>query len=127
MSMHSKVDKLGATISGACAVHCAITPLLITLGPLLGLSFLTDRRFETAIILLALGLASISLAWGFAKKHRQFLPLGIMLFGIAAISIAQFELLEFPEPALMAFGGLSIAVSHIVNARLCEGCNDCNH
>lgn len=127
MSVHRAIDKIGATISSACAVHCAFAPLLITLGPLLGISFLFDKRIETALILTTFGLASLSLGWGFVKKHQEFLPLGLLSLGIALISIAQFGLLELPEPALMALGGLSITVSHLVNAKLCKSCHSCSH
>lgn len=127
MSVHGTMDKLGATISGACAAHCALAPLLITLAPLLGISFILDKRFETAMILVAVGLASLSIGWGFVKKHRRFLPLGVFLLGLALIAIAQFGFFALPEPAFMALGGLSIAASHLVNARLCKHCDDCSH
>lgn len=127
MSVHRTIDKVGIALSSACAVHCAAAPILITLAPLVGLGAIVDHKYESVLILITFGLASLSVGWGFVKTHRQFLPLGILLLGIALISLAELSLIDFPSPALMALGGLSIAVSHFINARLCKTCHDCDH
>ena len=44
------LDKAGATASLACAVHCALMPLVVTLLPLVGLGFLADERTEWALL-----------------------------------------------------------------------------
>ena len=67
------LDKLGIAISSICAVHCAVAPILITLAPLIGLGFIFEEKFETTIILVSLGLAFLSLVWGFYKDHKKFL------------------------------------------------------
>lgn len=119
------MDQIGATLSLVCSVHCAAAPILITVAPLIGLGFIFDSNFETMLILTTCGLASLSIAWGFYKKHRRFLPLGILLLGVSIIALKYAEIEAFPEPLLMFLGGVSIATSHIINSKLCNSCNTC--
>ncbi len=113
--------------STLCAIHCALTPLLITLAPLVGLGFLFEERFETIFIMVTVGLAFLSIAWGFMKKHRSFEPFYLLLLGASLLYLAHH--LEhthhpisdyLPHPILMAAGGLSIATSHFFNLKLCH-------
>jgi len=121
------IDKIGMAASSICAVHCALAPLLITLAPLIGLGFIFDEKFETIVIMVTMGLAFLSLTWGWYQNHRNFMPLYILLLGCSLISLAKIPLVEFlPEPLLMALGGLSIAISHFINLKLCNHCEDCH-
>ncbi|MCE2928126.1 MAG: MerC domain-containing protein [Candidatus Caenarcaniphilales bacterium] len=121
------LDRIGMAASSICAVHCALAPLLITLAPLVGLGFVFEERFETIIIMVTLGLAFLNISWSFYKQHRNFAPFYGLLLGSAVISIAQMGHWEefFPEPIMMAFGGLSIAISHYINIKLCNHCDTC--
>ena len=120
------LDKIGMAISSACAVHCALAPILITVAPLIGLGFIFEEKFETTIILVSLGLAFLSLVWGFYKDHRKFEPLYLLLLGACFIYLSRLESIALPEPLLMALGGLSIAASHFINMKLCNHCNTCH-
>ena len=119
------LDKLGMAISSVCAVHCALAPILITVAPLVGLGFIFDEKFETIIILVSLGLAFLSLVWGFYKEHRKFEPLYLLLLGACFIYLSRLETIALPEPLLMFCGGLSIAASHFINMKLCNHCHSC--
>lgn len=120
-------DKIGATVSGACAVHCAIAPLALTLAPLMGINVIFGESFESFLILTSFALASLTIGFSLVKKHRKFLPLLIFLLGAALVSLAQLGLTTLPEPALMTLGGLSIMLSHFVNLRFCKSCKTCSH
>ena len=120
------LDKLGMAVSSICAVHCALAPILITVAPLIGLGFIFDEKFETIIILVSLGLAFLSLVWGFYKEHRKFEPLYLLLLGACLIYLSRLENIVLPEPLLMALGGLSIAASHFINMKLCKHCHSCD-
>jgi hypothetical protein len=119
------LDKLGIAISSICAVHCAVAPILITLAPLIGLGFIFEEKFETTIILVSLGLAFLSLVWGFYKDHKKFEPLFLLLLGACFIYLSRLEAITLPEPLLMTLGGLSIALSHFINMKLCNHCHSC--
>ena len=61
---HELADTTGACLSVACAVHCLAMPLLVAVLPLIGLGFLANESAELVLILVAIGLAVGSLAWG---------------------------------------------------------------
>lgn len=121
------LDKVGMAASSLCAVHCALAPILITVAPLVGLGFVFEERFETIFIMGSLGIAFLSLVWGFYKSHRKFEPLYLLLLGAALIGISRMDapFSFLPEPVLMACGGLSIAISHYINLKLCNHCEVC--
>ncbi len=123
----SILDKLGMAASSICAAHCALAPILITLAPLIGLGFVFEEKFETTVILVSLGLAFLSLVWGFYKEHRKFEAIYLLLLGCAFIYLSRIDhvLSYLPEPFLMTCGGLSIASSHFINMKLCLHCDDC--
>lgn len=130
MSLHATMDRIGTMVATVCSVHCALAPVLITLAPLLGLGFLFNESFETTLILMSFGLAFLSLIWGFYKKHRKFLPFFILMLGTVLISLSRFGFVAdmmLPEPLLMGLGGLSIAISHRINLKLCKLCETCEH
>ena len=54
-------DRLGATASFLCAIHCAALPFVLAVLPLLGLSFLADHRFERGFVMFACALALTAL------------------------------------------------------------------
>lgn len=126
--MRSTLDKIGIAASSICALHCALAPILITVAPLIGLGFIFEERFETIFILASLGIAFLSLVWGFYKSHRKFEPLYLLLLGASLIGISRMEtpFSFLPEPLLMACGGLSIAISHYINLKLCNHCSSCD-
>lgn len=54
----SRLDRLGAGVSFACAIHCAIMPFVIALMPFIGYTFLADERLENIIVGLSVALAA---------------------------------------------------------------------
>jgi hypothetical protein len=48
----SKWDRAGILVSGACAIHCAVLPLLAGLLPVVGLPHFTDERTEWWVVAL---------------------------------------------------------------------------
>ncbi|MGH8115222.1 MAG: MerC domain-containing protein [Rhodanobacteraceae bacterium] len=55
------VDRVGATASFACAVHCVALPFVLALLPLVGLGFLAGHTFERVFVACAALLASASI------------------------------------------------------------------
>lgn len=121
------VDRLGAGLSVACAIHCAIQPFLLVVLPLFGLGFLMGERVETVFLISSVCLASWALFSGL-RMHgnwRIFLPLTVGVFLIVASRV--FYAAEMP---LAVAGALGIALSHFLNhiyqqQRLCQdtGCH----
>ena len=53
--MNGKInwDALGITASLACAIHCALLPLLFTSLPILGINIIENPLIEITMVLLA--------------------------------------------------------------------------
>jgi hypothetical protein len=128
MTEGDRLDRLGAAASLACALHCAAMPLLVSLLPLVGLSFLAKEQTEWALICLSLGLGSLSLLPSYARKHRRLRPLLLFAFGASLIITAPLSAEEGArlEAPAMTLGALMIACAHMVNRRLCRSCVACH-
>lgn len=116
-------DRIGATGSLLCAVHCAVGPLLIALLPALGLTWFNPRfEITVATFVTILGLGSIYLGW---RRHRATRALGFMLPGVCLIWLA--ILLPFlhenivRHAVFMAMGGTLVAIGHLINLKLNHG------
>lgn len=116
-------DRLGATASFLCAIHCAALPFVIALLPLMGLSFLADHRFEAGFVAFASMLASVALVSGF-RRHRRRLPLLLAVPGLVLLMLGVTFLHDrslFVHSVLVTCGGLLVASAHFVNLRADRG------
>jgi hypothetical protein len=120
----SWLDRLGATGSLVCAVHCAVLPLLIALLPALGLSGWLGENFERAFVVFASLLGVFSLASGY-RRHRVLRALGMLLVGLAVLWTAMLykplhhSVIE--HAVAMTFGGTLVGLAHLLNLRLNHG------
>ncbi|MFT3791706.1 MAG: MerC domain-containing protein [Rudaea sp.] len=114
-------DRVGATASFLCAVHCAALPFVLTVLPALGLGFLGDHRFERVFIAFASALALGSLVRGY-RRHRVATPLWIAGVGIALLWTGVWwfdsDQARGAHAVLVALGGCCVALAHILNLRL---------
>ncbi len=111
-------DRVGATASFLCAIHCAALPFVLALLPFIGLQFLADHRFERGFVFFACALALFALITGYRRQRPLPLMLAIpglllLIFGVTwaeGISI-------IVHSVLVTIGGLLVASSHFVNLR----------
>ena len=124
----SKLDRAGATASFLCAIHCALMPLVISLLPLLGLSFLASEPVEWALLAASATLGSWSLCLGFRqhRSRRVFMALGVALALLVAGRVFHEHHLGAWGPILMVLGGFSMMGAHLLNHRLCHACKQCS-
>ena len=118
---HGKVlDRVGATGSMLCAVHCAALPLVLAIAPAIGAGF-ANHTFEIGFIAFAslLGLTSLILGY---RRHRVGLALSLLVPGIAllwcAVLIEPLHENLIAHAIAMACGGSLIACAHLLNLRL---------
>lgn len=112
-------DRVGATASFLCAIHCALLPFVLALLPLVGLEFLADHRFERGFVMFACALALVALVRGF-RRHQQSLPLLLAAPGLALLLLGVTWAENHPivlHSALVTCGGLLLATAHYVNLR----------
>jgi MerC mercury resistance protein len=130
--MKSKInwDALGIGASLACAIHCALLPLLFTSLPLFGINIIHNTAFELGMIVLALAIGSWSLYHGYKKHHHSIVPLALFFSGFIFLVLKQF-FVQY-ENWLLIPGVVLIVVAHIINYRSCRLHNhahadDCDH
>lgn len=121
------LDHIGMIASFACVVHCALTPLLIAVAPLIGVSLLADERVEWTFVAISAATGFLSLVPAYMRRHRRGRPLVLFGAGLLLILIARLVLEEsfhFELPVVLA-GVLLISTSHVFNLRLCRSCSVC--
>lgn len=124
---HDKLDRFGVAVSLTCALHCAFTPILVGLLPLVGLSSLGDEQTEWAFIIVAIGLGAASLLPSYVRQHKQARPLLLFAMGASVLLAARMILEESTRlemPAVL-IGALLIACAHLLNRKLCRACSIC--
>ena len=122
----ARLDRLGVAASCACAIHCLITPLLVGLLPLLGLSWFADARTEWSFVALSVLLGLLSLLPGYFRHHQRLRPTIVFMTGICLILIARlWEEGSRIETPVVVIGALMVATAHIINLKLCRACTAC--
>src|SRR5882724_6881515 len=110
------LDALGIGASIACAIHCAILPLLISSLPILGINIINNIAFEYFMILLAFAIGSFSLLHGYRKHHRNFIP--VLLFATGILILFAKQLWHEYQFWLLPFAVIFIVAAHVRNFRL---------
>lgn len=130
MKLKINWDVLGIGASLACAIHCALLPLVLSSLPLFGINIIHNIGFEVGMIVLAFCVGSYSLYHGFKKHHHSFFPLSLFTAGIIFLVLKQFFILY--ETWLLVPAVLLIITAHLLNFRFCRVHNhahkdDCDH
>jgi len=123
-------DAFGIATSVACAIHCAVLPLILSSLPLFGINIIENQGIELLMIGLAFVVGVYSLYHGQKKHHHSYTPLLIFALGMVLMvvkSISQSHALWLLIPAVTA-----VITAHFLNYTLCRVHNhahadDCNH
>jgi MerC mercury resistance protein len=118
--MNNKInwDALGITTSVACAIHCAVLPLVLTSLPILGVDIIQNPVFEYTMIVLAFLVGLYALSHGFRKYHHRVLPLAIFTIGILFLVAKQ--VWHTLHIWLLIPAVIAIITAHYLNYRLCR-------
>jgi hypothetical protein len=130
MKIRVNWDALGIAASLACAIHCALLPLVLTSLPLFGINIIHNSLFEAGMILLAFCIGSYSLYHGFRRHHHRLYPLILFTAGIILLVLKQFFI--HYETWLLFPAVITIVSAHFFNYKFCRIHNhahsdDCNH
>jgi hypothetical protein len=119
-------DRAGMLVSGACAVHCTLLPLLIAAMPVLGMGPLLDERVEWGFIAAAALVGATAHLRAYWRDHRHVAPGLIFAAGFSLVLCARLFLEPHRlGPYAVGLGGCLAAASHWANLRLCRCCGDC--
>ncbi|MBS0201164.1 MAG: MerC domain-containing protein [Proteobacteria bacterium] len=114
------IDRIGATGSFLCAIHCLAAPLVLALIPTLGAAAWFGTRVEVGFVLFVsvMGLLSVLTAW---RRHQQHHIPATMVLGIAVlwagILVPKLHHELTWHVLAMGTGGLLVASAHIANLR----------
>jgi hypothetical protein len=118
------LDRLGATGSLICAIHCAVLPVLLALVPSLGIAAWFGENFEQGFAMFATGLGVTTMLWGY-RRHRDVRALTLLVPGLAILWFGvlyhALDAMPFLHGAVMATGGGLIGLAHLANLRLHHG------
>ena len=118
------LDRVGATGSLVCAVHCALLPLVIAALPSLGVALWLGEGFERVFVVFATLLGLFSVVWGY-RRHRAVRALGLLLPGLAVLWLgvlyAPLHHALVPHAIAMTLGGTLVGLAHLANLRLNHG------
>jgi hypothetical protein len=120
------LDHAGMSASLACAVHCAVLPLLLAALPAIGLAWLDSAWVDWTMVVLAAMIALRAHRGGFTV-HRRCLPAGVAVAGLLVI-VTTICLLKgsASHHDTQASGAMVVASSHFLNRHLCRNCVACS-
>jgi tetrahydromethanopterin S-methyltransferase subunit C len=118
MNIKLNWDALGIGTSIACAIHCALLPVLLTTLPVFGIDIIHNLFFEWGMIALAFVVGSYSLFHGYIKHHRSFTP--VIIFSIGFIFLILKQIFHEREIPLLIVAVIFIISAHYYNYRLCH-------
>jgi len=121
-------DRVGATASLLCALHCAVLPFVLAVLPTLGLSWLADHLFERVFIAAASAFALTVLIRGW-RVHRNPRPLAWLAPGLALLWLGGYVVDGHDtiglHALLVSIGGTCLALAHVANLRSADApCSD---
>jgi hypothetical protein len=130
----SRAERAATWLSLACAVHCLLMPLAISVMPLLGASGLTHlgERAELVMTLLVVASALAGVSWGY-RRHRDIRFVYATAVGLAVYllghSLGHDQEGSWYAIGLAVLGGLTLAGSSFLSARLSHACSHatCSH
>jgi drug/metabolite transporter (DMT)-like permease len=118
MNIKLNWDAFGIGTSVACAIHCALLPVLVSTLPIFGINIIHNSFFEWGMIGLAFVVGSYSLFHGFIKHHRSFYP--VIIFSVGFIFLVLKQFFHQFEYLFLAIAVLLIISAHYYNYRLCH-------
>lgn len=111
------LDRIGVYTSGTCAVHCAITPvILIYAGTLGAFTFLGNPALEWIVLMVAMLVGSASLLPAY-RKHRQHHVPGMFAAGVLLVVLSEFTDSIWLAMSCSTLGGSLMALAHFLNLK----------
>lgn len=121
-------DKVAIGLSGLCAIHCLVLPLLIVMLPSLASLPLNDERFHLWMVFAVIPISIFALFLG-CRRHKNYQVLGFGVVGLVLLvtAILGEEIFgEIGEKGFTLAGAAIIAFGHFRNYRLCQQHDECH-
>ena len=113
-----KTEKVAASASLLCLVHCMLMPVMFTVLPTTA-AFYYGSWAEKVLLGVASVSSLFSLCWGY-RRHNQVWPALFFSMG--------FTLMAYHGNIVLSIAGcMSFLFSMLLNRHLCRVCQRCNH
>ena len=113
---------MSAMLSLICAIHCAATPMLISVLPLIGMQFLASHLMEGLLLAFGVGFGIYGVVRAYWMQHRDIRPVVVLGIGTSLIAFGFFFAPESIEPFMVSIGAIFMAVAQVINIRLSRRC-----
>ena len=126
------LDRLGATGSLLCAIHCALLPVVIAVLPSLGIAaWLGAEGFEQGFVVFATLLGLYTMVSGY-RRHRAVRALWLLVPGLVVLWVGvlypPLHHSLVPHALAMTLGGSLVGLAHLANLHLGHVHNaNCGH
>ena len=111
-------DALGIAASIACAIHCALLPLVLTSLPILVFNIINNLFFEILMIVIAMGMGIYSLLHGYKKHHHTLVP--AFLFSLGMLVLILKQVFHAYQLWFLVPGVFLIITAHFLNYQKCR-------
>ncbi|MGI9264972.1 MAG: MerC domain-containing protein [Gammaproteobacteria bacterium] len=128
----TRLDSMAVAMSIVCILHCLMTPVLVTLFPIVAGTVLADHQFHAFLLILIIPTSAIALYLG-CRRHKSGLVFSLGLSGMIILSVVAYlgpeGLTVTGEKVATGFGGLILASAHVLNFYRCREmrCTDNHH
>lgn len=110
-----RLDRAGILLSGACAVHCLLSIVLVS-GLGIGGEFFLSPDIHRVGLVVATLIAAVAIGWG-ALRHRMAAPFVIAMTGLTFMGGALAVPHGYEEAVLTIIGVALVSLGHILNLR----------
>ncbi|UYH54577.1 MerC domain-containing protein [Qipengyuania sp. SS22] len=110
-----RLDRAGILLSGACAVHCLLSIVLVSGLGLGGELFLSPDIHRVGLLIATL-IAGVAIGWG-ALRHRVAAPFVVAMTGLTFMGAALAVPHGVKEAVLTIIGVALVSLGHILNLR----------
>lgn len=113
--IRKRLDRAGIFLSGACALHCLLSIVLVSGMGIGGELFLSPDIHRVGLVLATL-IAAVAIGWG-ALRHRMAAPFVIAMTGLTFMGGALAVPHGYKEAILTIIGVALVSLGHILNLR----------
>ena len=122
------MDRLGMMASIGCAVHCLLTPVVLSLSAVYAHMLPTEEHTHRFLAVVVSAIGAIALVRGY-RKHRSARPLLLMGVGLGFIIGGACFGDQLPshamEVCITLCGSCCMVAAHRINHTFCSRCERC--
>jgi hypothetical protein len=120
-------DTIGVGASTLCLIHCVLTPIALSLAPVLSEFLPGDTAVHRVVIALVVAIGLLAFIPGY-RKHRKFIVFLPMVAGVWAIGLGAFGasfMGPLADKCITILGSTLVITAHGLNRTFCKYCDSC--